>query len=270
MEALALYGRLAGAQVRSQMQYRLSFALDTTATFLGTIVDFLAVWVFFGHTATLGGWTLPEVGLLYGLSSLSFGLADMLASGFDHAYFGPTMIRQGYFDQVLVRPVSPFLQVLASQVVPRRLGRFLQGALILAIALPLLGLDWTGPKLAFAGLTVLGGLALFFGLFVLGAAASFWTIESLEGMNVLTYGGQMISSYPMSIFQPWLRGFFTFVIPMACVNYYPALWLLGKPDPLGLPTLPLALLSAPICALACGLCVALWWVGVRHYQSTGS
>jgi ABC-2 type transport system permease protein len=269
MAALALYRRLAAAQIRSQMQYRAAFLLDTAGAFVGNLLEFVAVWVLFGQTPALAGWSLAEVGLLYGLSSISFALADMFASGFDYAWFGPNMIRLGQFDQVLARPVSPFLQVLASQVLLRRVGRLLQGALILALALPGLGIVWTPEKVAFAGVTVLGGLALFFGLFVLGSAASFWTIDSLETMNVLTYGGQMMTSYPMSIFQPWLRAFFTLVIPMACVTYYPAMWLLGKPDPSGLVPL-LALLSAPICLLACAVCVAVWQRGVRHYQSTGS
>lgn len=266
---LGLYRRLAGAQVRSQMQYRVSFVLDSVGAFAGNLLEFVAVWVLFGLTPALGGWSLAEVALLYGLSSLSFSLADMFASGFDYSHFGPTMIRLGYFDQVLVRPVNPFLQVLASQLVLRRIGRLLQGALVLALALPHLSIAWTPAQVAFAAVTVLGGMALFFGLFVLGAAASFWTIESLETLNVLTYGGQMMTSYPMSIFTPWLRGFFTFVIPMAFVNYYPALWLLDKPDPAG-GSAWLAFLSAPICSAACGLCIAAWWRGVRHYQSTGS
>jgi ABC-2 type transport system permease protein len=269
VEDAVLYRRLAGAQVRSQMQYRAAFVVDTVGAFASSIVDFLAIWVFFNVTPSLGGWSLAEIGLLYGLSSIAFALADMFASGFDYAYFGPTMVRQGFFDQVLLRPASPFLQVLASQVLLRRIGRLAQGALVLALVTPALGIAWTPGQLAFAGVTVLGGMALFFGLFVLGAAASFWTIESLEAMNVLTYGGQALTTYPMSIFGDWLRGFFTFVVPMAFVTYYPALWLLGRPDPLGGPSW-LAFVSAPLCLLACWVCLRAWRLGVNHYQSTGS
>jgi len=59
------------------------------------------------------------------------------------------------------------------------------------------------------------------------------------------------------------------VIPMAFVNYYPALWLLDKPDPLGLPAW-LAFLSPVVCLLVFAVGVRMWWIGVRHYQSTGS
>lgn len=264
-----LYRRLVGAQLRSQMQYRASFLFDFAAQFIGNVVEFAAVAILFTQMPALGGWSLGEVGLLYGLSSVAFALADMLGSGFDYMYFGPAMVRLGGFDQVLVRPVNVFLQVLASQFVLRRLGRIAQGVFILAVALTLLDLTWTPGKVAFAIVTVAGGALFFMGLFIFGSGVSFWTVDSLEAMNILTYGGQTLTSYPMHIFQDWLRAIFTIVIPMAFVTYYPALWLLDKPDPLGGPAW-LAFLSPLVCLLVFGAGVWMWSFGARHYQSTGT
>src|SRR3990172_5964839 len=149
-----LYRRLIGAQVRSQMQYRASFVVELVAQFFGNIAEFAAVVVFFTRFPSIGGWSLGEDGLLYGLSTVAFSLADMLVSGFDYAYFGPTMVRQGEFDRVLVRPVSAFVQVLASQFALKRLGRMAQGLVILAIAMPMLDLAWTPINIAFAVVVV--------------------------------------------------------------------------------------------------------------------
>ena len=64
-----------------------------------------------------------------------------------------------------------------------------------------------------------------------------------------------------------VRRFFTFVIPLACINYFPASrsW---APDPLGTPLVLqwLAPLAGPLFLLS----PAVWKFGVRHYQSTGS
>ena len=264
-----LYRRLVSAQIRSQMQYRTAFVFDMVAQLFGNIVDFGAVAVFFTHFPTIGGWSLGEIGLLYGLSTLSFSLADMFASGFDYAYFGPTMVQRGGFDQVLVRPVSAFLQVLASQFMIRRLGRFVQGALILALALALLHMEWTPIKIAFMLVVIVSGILFFMGLFIFGSGVSFWTVESLEAMNVLTYGGQTMISYPMHIYQDWLRSIFMFVVPMAFVNYYPSLWLLDRPDPLGGPAW-LAFLSPVVCLAVFLVGTRMWWFGVQKYTSTGS
>ena len=64
---------------------------------------------------------------------------------------------------------------------------------------------------------------------------AFWTIESIEVVNIFTYGTQAMISYPMHIYQTWIRRFFTFVLPAIFINYYPALFFLDRTDPLGLP-----------------------------------
>jgi ABC-type uncharacterized transport system permease subunit len=115
-------------------------------------------------------------------------------------------------------------------------------------------------RVAYRGATLAGFVTnLFFGL--LWAAI----LVAVYGVRTEVAG----YSYPMNIYQDWLRTLFTFVTPMAFVNYYPALWLLGKPDPLGLSAW-VALLSPFVCLLVLAVGVRMWWIGVRHYQSTGS
>jgi ABC-2 type transport system permease protein len=72
----------------------------------------------------------------------------------------------------------------------------------------------------------------------------------------------------MTIYRRWFQLFFTFVVPLACANYLPALALLGKPDPLGTPLFAqwLAPLAGPAFLL---LTLQLWRLGVRRYTSAG-
>jgi ABC-2 type transport system permease protein len=264
-----IYRKLIGAQVRAQMQYRASFALEMIAQFAGTFLDFVVVIILFSRLTALGGWTLPEIGLLYGVSSVAFGLADMVIAGFDYAYFGPNMVRLGEFDRVLIRPASAFVQVLTAQFTLKRLGRIGQGLIVLVWALIALG-SWTPFQLAYVVIIIVSAAFFFGGLFIFGSGLSFWIVESMETMNVATYGGQFMTQYPMTIYGDFMRSFFTFVIPLAFINYYPALWLLGKPDPFGAPITLLAFIAPVICLLMFALGVQLWRTGVRHYASTGS
>jgi len=98
---------------------------------------------------------------------------------------------------------------------------------------------------------------------------SFWSIQSLEIVNSFTYGGVEAAQYPLSIYKFWFRKIFIFVIPLACINYFPAMAILEKVDPL----------KSPICfqwifpmAGIIFFLVSLWvWkFGVKHYKSTGS
>jgi ABC-2 type transport system permease protein len=73
----------------------------------------------------------------------------------------------------------------------------------------------------------------------------------------------------MSIYTRWFRRFFTFIVPLAFVNYFPSLYLMDKPDPLGLS--PVFQLVAPLVGpLFLALSLLFWRIGVQHYQSTGT
>lgn len=261
-----MYYRLAGAGVRAQLQYKASFLLETVAVFIGTGLDFVAILVFFSRFTHIGGWSMPEVALLYGLVGVSFAVAQFFGSGFEEF---EEVVRRGTFDQVLVKPRSAFLQIVGSQMPLRRAGRFLQAALVLGLALHWLEVDWGPDRWLFMACTIVGGALFFLGLFLFKAAVCFFTVQSVEATNVLTYGGQEMAGYPMHIFGPWLRRAFVFVVPLAFVNYFPALYLLDKPSPTGTHHV-LAAIAFPLCAIVLTVGWGAWRHGVRHYQSTGS
>jgi hypothetical protein len=83
MEAIALYARLVSAQLRSQMQYKVSFSLALLGSFLVNLTEFGLLVVLFTRIPRLAGWSLAEVALLYGLSGLSFATAEIVGSALD-------------------------------------------------------------------------------------------------------------------------------------------------------------------------------------------
>jgi ABC-2 type transport system permease protein len=265
---LAVYRRLLAVQIRSQLQYRVAFLLDATAALVFLGLFFVALALVLERFGALGGWTLGEVAFLWGTVEIAFGIMDMVFGGFDPGVFG-NRVRRGLFDQLLVRPVEITVQVLGDDFALRRLGRIAQGVIIFAIALGLAEIQWTPGKLFYLPLVILGMVAFFGGLFVIGSTITFWTVESVEAMNILTYGGSEMMQYPMHIYPDAVRRFFTYVIPAIFLNYYPALYFLDKPDPLGLPA-ALRFVS-PLVGLGSLLAgLAFWRFGIQHYQSTGT
>jgi ABC-2 type transport system permease protein len=175
----------------------------------------------------------------------------------------------GSFDQLMLRPVSVTLQVFGSEFILRRIGRVAQALAILAFAFIYGDIAWTIPKLLYLPVIFISNICFFGGLFVIGATITFWTVESIEVVNIFTYGGTEMMSYPMNIYPDWMIKFFTFIIPAIFLNYYPALYILGRPDPLGMPAF--APFLAPVFGPAILLLgFACWNFGLRHYQSTGS
>jgi ABC-2 type transport system permease protein len=265
---LGSYRRLLGAQLRSQLQYRASFMVDLLGTAVITLIEFGSLALVFGRFGELDGWTLGEIAFLYGLVEISFSLMDMAFAGFDPGFFGQE-VRKGTFDRMLLRPLPVTAQVFGSDIALRRMGRVVLGIGIFVLALNLNPVVWTVGKVLYLPLVILGMILFFGGLFIVGATFSFWTVESIEAMNILTYGGAELISYPMSIYQEWMRRLFTFVIPAIFLNYYPALYFLDKPDPLGFPAFApfLSPIAGGVIFLAA---LAFWRVGLKHYSSTGS
>ena len=53
-------------------------------------------------------------------------------------------------------------------------------------------------------------------------------LMNIEAFNIFTSGGPEMAQFPMSIYPRTMRLFFTFVIPLAGVVYYPAVSFLRK------------------------------------------
>ena len=263
---LGIYRRLVAARLRGQLQYRASFWMQVLGSFAVNGVELVAILVMFRHFEAMGGWGVAEVVFLYGLSSVSFAVAHGLGAGF--STFSQQIVR-GEFDRVLTRPVGAFVQVLGADLQLHRLGRMLQGAIAFGFAVRAIEIEWTAGRLIYLPVIVLSATVLFVALFTLEATMCFWTTEATEVVNAFTYGGTTLAQYPIHVFDAWLRRLFLFVIPVGFVVYAPALYLLDKETPLGLPgaTRFVAPLVAVAFALAAG---AAWRVGVRHYRSTGS
>ncbi|MFF0887299.1 ABC transporter permease [Streptomyces sp. NPDC001046] len=265
-EGVRAYRLIAGMWVRSSMTYRASFAVTLCGNLVLTGLDFVGILLMFSQVDSLGGWSLPEVAFLYGLSVTAFGVADLALGSTD--VLGARM-RDGSFDTLLVRPAPVLAQVGADRFALRRLGRITQGAVVLGWALVSVDVDWSPGKVLLVPVTVVSGAVIFSSVFVAGAAFQIFAQDAAEVQNAFTYGGTTLLQYPPGVFGKDLVRGVTFVLPLAFVNWVPAAHVLGRPYPVGLPQWT-AYASPPV-ALACSVLAGLAWrTGLRSYRSTGS
>jgi ABC-2 type transport system permease protein len=267
MSGLGLYLRYARVSVRAQLEYPGAFLLAFFAHFLGIAAAFLGIWARFDRFGALPGFSLAEVALFAGFISAVFAVTDTITRGFD--VFGTAYVKTGDFDRLLLRPRSLALQLFGHEFRLSRFAHLFQAWLVLGLALSVLPVSWSLGKLALVLFAFAGGVALFSGIFILQATLSFWTVESLEAINALTYGGVEAAKYPLSLYQVWLRRFLSYFVPVAAVSYYPLLHVLGREDPLGAPGW-LGLVSPLLGFAFFAGSLALFGLGVRRYTSVGS
>lgn len=260
-----VYGALLRAALAGQASYRTSFGIELLGSGLVIGLDFIEVYAVFTQVPRLEGFDLTGVLLVFGLASLAFSLADLAMGQTDRVV---DHVRTGTFDVVLLRPLSTLGQLAAADVQLRRLGRTLVALSVLILALARSDVDWTPARVLLLAVSPLFGAVVFASLFVCAGAMSFWLVDGREVANALTYGSGYLAQWPLGVLGPVLGRFFTFVVPAAFTGYLPAVALLGRDEPTGLPGwLPWA---SPLAALVAVAGAALFWrSAVRHYVGAG-
>jgi ABC-2 type transport system permease protein len=155
------YARYVDISFRCQMQYRASFFMRSAGHFLVTGGEFLGFVALFQRFGQIQGWTLPQMGLFYGMISLAFAATEAVMRGF-HVF--PNLIKSGDFDRFLLRPRSAAFQVLGQDFQLMRAGRFCQALIVLIWSAAQLDVHWTAANVTLLLAGIAGGVCLFSGL----------------------------------------------------------------------------------------------------------
>ena len=188
-----LYLRFAATHFRAQMQYPGALALQIVGSALFTAIEFVGLWALLDRFGNVRGWELADVAVLYGLVMVGFSTAEATGRGFDTFH---RQVQRGDFDRVLLRPRHTVLQVAGAEFAFHRAGRWLNGAAILAWGLFNAGIAWSPARVILLAETIAGVTVLFLGVFVATAAVTFWTVQSLELLAIVSNGSVDAASYP--------------------------------------------------------------------------
>ena len=250
---------------KSAMQYRASLLMQVLAQFVMTGGEMLAVIVLLSRFKAVGQWGPWEIMFFFGVMQSAFALTELFGRGIA-AFMG--FVQRGDFDALLLRPRPLLVQVLVSQLDLRRFGSFVVGLIAILTAASRLQIPWTAMKVLLLGEVVLGSMLLVLGLFMIEATVSFFSVKSIEMVNILTYGGRTACQYPVDVYPGVLRFLFTYLAPFAMCMHWPVSYVLAAP----MVNLPVwGYFLTPLAgAVFFALMVRIWYVGVRHYRSTGT
>ena len=250
---------------KSALQYRASLLMQVIAQFVMTAGELLAVVVLLSRFEAVGHWGPGEIMFFFGMMQATFALTELLGRGIT-AF--PWFVQRGEFDALILRPRPLLIQVLLSQLDPRRIGGVLVGVIAMLAAGARLGIVWTAAKAILLAEVAVCCMLLVLGLFMIEATVSFFSVKSIEMVNILTYGGRTACQYPVDVYPGVLRFLFTYLAPFAMCMHWPVSWVIGQP----MMTLPTwAYFLTPLTgAVFFAVMVGVWYRGVRHYRSTGT
>ena len=266
MRTIRLYLRSMSILMKCQLQYPVSFLLQTLAQLVMEGGEFMAVLLIVDRFDRLHQWTPGNLYFFFGLMSVSFYLTECFGRGVTGNF--PSMVRSGQLDSLLLRPRGILTQVLCSAVDPRRITCIAVGVLALVLGSRMSMIAWTPLRVLAMSEAILMSILLILGLFLIEAVFCIFSVKSVELVNALTYGGRSACQYPVDIYPRPLRTLFTALVPFALTLHVPGAYILGKPL-YGWPVW--TVFVSPLSGLAVFALMSLvFHRAILHYRSTGS
>lgn len=265
MDQIRLYFRSCGMLMKCQMQYRASFLMQMFSQFVMIGTELLAVILLIDRFTVLGQWSAGEILFFFGQTNIAFYICEAFCRGITSF---PPLVQKGELDTMLIRPRGILFQVLCSQADPRRFGAILIGLAALMMGAFAAKVQFDLVKIVLLIWSIAGTVALAAGLFLIEATFSFFSVKSIEMVNVLTYGGRSTCQYPIDLYPRGMQLLFTMLAPFALSVHVPVSYILDKPL---WNASALGAFAAPFSGFAFLFVMTLvFYRGLKHYRSTGS
>ncbi len=247
--------------LKISLEYKSSFILTIISQALAMLVELFVVISLFYKFKLLDTYNTYEILLGFSTLWLGYSLVELFGRGFDHF---SKIIVNGNFDLLLIRPRSLFIQIFGSDICYEKTGRVLISLIIFIYSSIKVMTNITILKILLLVSMVLCCSIIILSVLIVGASFCFYTIQGLEVINIFTNGTRQVGQYPMGIYKKVVRIFFTLVIPITLVNYYPISYLTGETNNLIYLLLPYYSIIIFI------ISNIIFYIGTKKYTSTGS
>lgn len=252
--------------LKSRAEYRVGFILGMFANFYCYFITFATYWVIVSGLGNLGGWSFPDLSVLYGLSLITYATSGVLV--WYTVYHMDQMITDGSLDAYLVRPCGILQQMIFQRFGDTFLGQILVSSIFLIMAFAKSEATFTWMKALYLMFALVGGILIQCASMILIGSMSFWTLRSTDFGRIIYYDIRSLTQYPIAIFPKWIQFILTFIFPWAFINYYPSLILLEKVE----TTMELVcgMLSPLVGGFLLLISLGVFKLGLKKYSGAGN
>ena len=258
---MKLVFRYIAMHLKSQLEYKSSFILSFFAQILPIGLSAVMVFVLIDKFNFGDRYNVYEVMLGLSIVQFGFSFSECFFRGFDKF---SDIIKKGDLDLILIRPRNIYLQIFGSNIAFAKISRVTGSIVLFIIAVSNVSFNKSIINIMLLLLLLLISSLIYLSLYILAACFCFKTIEGLEFMNIFTDGSREFGQYPLGLFRKEVLIFFTYLIPIACVNYYPIRYILGYSNSI------LYLISPLFCFVIFIASIILFNRCIRNYTSSGS
>lgn len=202
------------------VKYNIMKQMTNKVTFITNIVfmilnnaSFIVQWIIlFNLKNEIGGYTIREVVLLWGIAASTYGIAHIV---FCKVFDIPELIINGKLDTFLVQPKNVFLGVLTSDTKISAIGDLIYGYICLAIY----GITIKNFIL-FTIFSITGAIIITAFSSIVGSLA-FWIVKADILADALANTIVNFATYPGTIFKNGIKLILYTIIPVGISSYMP-------------------------------------------------
>ena len=262
-----LYIEFIKIRIQSISEYRGSFLSGILAQFLSYGADITLIWIMVNQFQTISGWGPFEVMFLYSLNLISYSISAFFL--FNPCQELSRMIRNGEFDEVLIRPINSLLYLLTRSFNPAYVSHVSLSIITIIICFMNLNINLDQVDFLFLLIIIISGAMIQGSVFLITTIPVFWIIDGNNIMGLFYYNLKEFIRYPLSIYNKFIQVLLTVIIPYGFISFYPAQLILKKNDFLMFSSI-IKYLSPVVGFILVLIAVYFWNIAVMHYESTGS
>jgi len=213
MRTLRFVLSLVRTVLRASLALRGAFLLQAAFMMLNNWMFFTTWWLLFQRFDEIRGYRMPDMLLLFGVSSVGYGLAMVVGGG---ALDLARNIGDGALDPLLAQPRSVLVRAVASRSVASGWGDVASGILMLALSGYV-----TLPRLPLVSLAALLVATVFLSFAVVLNSAAFW-LGQVESFSTFVFHYVVVfSTYPPTLFGPATKVLLFTLLPAGLAVYLP-------------------------------------------------
>ena len=263
MRYVKLYFTCLKRSLISRLEYKKDTFIGILSFFISNVTSILSIYFIINSIPSLEGYTMYELGFLYGFSMLPIAIDHLFSDDLWNVSYWK--VRNGDMDRCFLRPVPVLFQVLSETFQPEAFGELIVGIVMLAVCAGNVAITWS------FSLILLLIVAAIFGALIITAlktiTASFAFVFKRSGiLTQIIYNFISYVKYPVNIYPNVMRIILTFVLPFALVISLPIETLLFNTYPPYLLILAIIVVTAIICFIA----ILIWNRCCKKYESSGS
>ena len=253
--------------ILTRMQYRVDTIVATMAVFIRESTNIIVIYLALLKFNKINDWNVNEMLFLFSILFLTYAFVVSLFA--DLRDFS-SMIREGRFDRLLVRPRGLLFQLILNNAdLMASAGHGTLGILLFLFSAGRVGIEWDIITVLYYIGAIFGGVLIQGGMFIFFSALSFYFVETNSLREIFYWNMRKFAGYPISIYNKLIQGLMIYVVPFAFVNYFPAQYLLRKQDMANYNEIYMYI--APVVGVVLYLAAYVFWIiSVKRYKSTGN